>query len=121
MLAREKINLLLNGKASMKEIKELEAQELEEAKQQEENAPDEKSSDGGDEVDYKALYEQLIASQKEDEDKKKEEPDYKTLYEQEKAKISKIQSDNQKQVIGEDKGKEETNFDHLAKLLGERN
>lgn len=106
MLAREKINLLLNGKATMKEIKELEEQEkLELEKDAEEKKTDEadkepaEDSKEDNDIDYKKLYEELIAKKNSEDE---EEPDYKALYEAEQKKVKEMQNKNAKKVIGEE-------------------
>lgn len=93
MKAKDKINLLLSGKITMKEINALEEQERKEeeiaAASDKEEAP---ASDP--EPDYKQLYEELQKTLKDQEKKTEDTPDYKKLYEEESAKVTKLQQAN---------------------------
>lgn len=110
MKATDKISLLVSGKATMKQIAELEAQEQAEAEAEKKApAPDPETP----EPDYKKMYEELLASKESEASKDKEpekepEPDYKAMYEAEAAKVTKLQQANVNKNLKSDEKPEES-------------
>lgn len=111
MKATDKISLLVSGKATMKQIAELEAQEQAEA-EAEKKAPAQDPETP--EPDYKKMYEELLAS-KEKEPDKEPEPDYKAMYEAEAAKVTKLQQANVNKNLKSDEKPEESIEDIMIK------